>query len=131
MSDLKSDATYIEAEMVKIGKPELGAAFEELTMVRRVDSTTPASCLDWPLMLVCNFAYHQTITVILSDSVRSYISQPSFRKSSSIVKPKRLAVILNKLARQGLAAGPNGGKPYERAQQRRAESDAVRRLGQP
>lgn len=100
-------------------------------MVRRVNSTTPAACLDRPLMLVCNFVFHQTITVILSDSVRSYISQPSFRKSSSVVKPKRLAVILNKLARQGLAAGPTGGKPYERAQQRRAESDAVRRLGQP
>lgn len=41
----------------------------------------------------------------------------------------RLAVILNKVARHGLAAGAGAGKVYEKAQQRRAESDAVRRLG--
>jgi hypothetical protein len=34
LCDFKSDATYIEAEMAKIGKPELGAVFDELKLVR-------------------------------------------------------------------------------------------------
>lgn len=70
----------------------------------------------------------QTITIILSDSVKSFLNQPTFRRSSAVVQPRRLAAILNKVARHGIAIGPSAGPIYTKAQQRRAESDAVRRL---
>lgn len=55
-----------------------------------------------------------------------YLSSPAQRKAYPAVRPKRLAGLLAKLARYGLATGQ--GKEYEKGVARRGESDLARRL---
>jgi outer membrane protein assembly factor BamB len=69
---------------------------------------------------------NQTINIILSDAIPGYL-EPSIRQSSyAAVKPTRLALVLQKLAK-GTAATPGGGA-MSRAERRRMEADQVARL---
>jgi hypothetical protein len=66
------------------------------------------------------------INIILSDAIPGYL-EPSIRQSSyAAVRPTRLALVLQKLAK-GTAATPGGGA-MSRAERRRMEADQVARL---
>ena len=65
-------------------------------------------------------------SVIMSDAVSAYLVQTIRQTTYVAVKPKRLAALLDKLARHGLEC--RDAPSRERGEKRRKEADAVGRL---
>lgn len=68
----------------------------------------------------------QMTSVIMSDAASAYLVASIRQTSYPAVKPKRLAALLEKLARCGLESRDAGSR--ERGDKRRKEAEAVGRL---
>ena len=65
-------------------------------------------------------------SVVMSDAVNAYLVQSIRQTSYAAVKPKRLAALLEKLARYGLEC--RDAPSREKGEKRRKEAEAVGRL---
>jgi hypothetical protein len=114
LANVLADVKFIEDEIRRLEKPALDRVLEE------VRQASPK--LSHGVKALTN----QTINIILSDAIPGYL-EPSIRQSSyAAVRPTRLALVLQKLAK-GTAATPGGGA-MSRAERRRMEADQVARL---
>jgi hypothetical protein len=68
----------------------------------------------------------KTINIILSDAIPGYLETSIRQSSYAAVKPRSLAIVLQKLAK-GTAATPGGGS-MNRSERRMLEAGSVSRL---
>jgi len=99
LSNLLIDVDFLDAELRRIGRGHLVAAFDELRAMAGI---------------------------VLNDTVAEYLKPNVRTVSYASVKPKRLSTLLDKLARAASSARDPAER--ERGERRRREADAVGRL---
>ncbi|TCD69836.1 hypothetical protein EIP91_005913 [Steccherinum ochraceum] len=99
ISNILIDVDFLDEEFKRNGRPDLASSFVEL----------------------------RTMTnIVLSDTVQDYLVPGVRQTTYSIVKPKRLQALLEKLARFGSQCRDNPSR--ERGEKRRKEAEAVGRV---
>ena len=116
ISNLLVDVDFLEDELKRIGRSHLCEAFGELRSV----ITTFGYVKEQSLHL------HQLCSIPLSDTVQNYLVPSTRLASYSTVKPKKLAALLEKMARAGLLSRDSVQR--EQGSKRQREAEAVGRL---
>ncbi|KAH7931199.1 exocyst complex subunit Sec15-like protein [Leucogyrophana mollusca] len=99
ISNILVDVEFLEGEFTRIGRSHLNTVFAELRSMT---------------------------SIVLSNAVQDYLTPQVRQTSYNIVKPKRLQLLLEKLAKYGGTRRDNSSR--ERGEKRRKEADAVGRL---
>ncbi|KAG2077239.1 exocyst complex subunit Sec15-like protein [Suillus decipiens] len=99
ISNVLVDTEFLEQELTRIGRGHLSSVFAEL---------------------------HSMASVILNDAVQDYLVPQVRQTTYSVVRPKRLQTLLEKLTRYGSSRRDTQSR--ERGERRRKEADAVGRV---
>lgn len=116
LSNIMVDIDFIESELRRNGRAHIVSAFDELRTVRR--HMLAAASRSRPRA--------QMTAIALQDTVQEFLKPPVRQASYASVKPKRLATLLDKLAKA--ASQSRDSAERERGERRRKEADAVGRL---
>ena len=114
MANVLADVKFIEDEIRRLEKPALDRVLEEVRQAGPKTSNAVKALTG------------QTINIILSDAIPGYLETSIRQSSYAAVKPSRLSIVLQNLAK-GTAATPGGGS-MSRSERRRMEADQVGRL---
>ncbi|KAJ8584776.1 exocyst complex subunit Sec15-like protein [Rhizopogon salebrosus TDB-379] len=98
ISNVLVDIDFLEAEFTRIGRGHLNSVFAEL---------------------------HSMVSIVLKNTVQDYLSPQVRQTTYSLVRPKRLQTLLEKLSRHGTMRDASS---RERGEKRRKEADAVGRI---
>lgn len=115
LANVLADVKFIEDEIRRLEKPALDKVLEEVRQV-----------CPWLIIGCSTLLMLQTINIILSDAIPGYLEVSIRQSSYAAVKPKSLAIVLQKLAK-GTAATPGGGS-MNRSERRMMEAGSVSRL---
>lgn len=115
ISNILVDVDFLENELKRIGRAHLCSVFTEL---RLVSLTILLSKLFMNVV--------QTTSIPLENAVQDFLIPANRMKSYSVVRPKRLQALLEKLAKYGTTQRDAGMR--ELAERRRKEADAVGRI---
>jgi len=99
ISNLLVDIDFLEGEFTRIGKGHLNSVFAEL---------------------------HSMVSIVLKDTVQDYLIPQVRQMTYSVVRPKRLQTLLEKLSRYGMTRRDASSR--ERGEKRRREADVVGRI---
>lgn len=124
VANLLLDIDFLEDEFKRGGHAHLNAAFLELRLVSSV--ALPLSSRTFPFIDVHIGHLIQMTTIVMEDQVQQYLIPAVRQASYSVVRPKRLQALLEKLARYG--AECRDAPSRERGEKRRKEAETVGRL---
>ncbi|KAG1752614.1 exocyst complex subunit Sec15-like-domain-containing protein [Suillus paluster] len=99
ISNILVDTDFLEGEFARIGRGHLNSVFAELRSM---------------------------VSIVLNDAVQDYLVPQVRQTTYSVVRPKRLQTLLEKLSRHG--ASRRDARSRERGEKRRKEADAVGRV---
>ncbi|KAH7914426.1 exocyst complex subunit Sec15-like-domain-containing protein [Hygrophoropsis aurantiaca] len=99
IANILHDVEFLEGEFTRIGRSHLNTVFAELRLMS---------------------------SIVLSDAVQDYLVPHTRQTVYSIVKPKRLQALLEKLCKYGASRRDNPSR--EKGEKRRKEADAVGRV---
>jgi hypothetical protein len=124
ISNILVDVDFLESEFKAMGKADCSSSFAEIRMVRLVILLHTTRKDSFDELYACCF---QTTSLILDNSLASYLQPAARRSQYAAVDPKHLAALLEKLVRYGLSSRVQAEK--EMAERRRRDYEAITRLG--